>query len=273
MRGKAALVASLVALSAVALIGLAVFRHAPLLEDSLPASPGADAGAPTPAAGKETIIESAPVALGRLSPSLEAEIDRSPLEARELLKVYGARANEEPAIGLKLAVRLSPCWSEHTPEHQLEMLDAGAPVERVERSIEAEKFCAGLTESDLLTVLNLLEIAAQRGTQLNGMSADVLYLQSGAMIVGSPLLYQNLEASSRYRGNALAFLNAGVAQGSAESMYWLSAVYEEGRLTARDPLTALRLHDAYVQARGRETALDRERRRQLQQAANTKGKE
>lgn len=273
MRQKSVLVVSLVALCVAGLATVAILQRAAPVDDSPADSVGSNSEASTPGVVSDTTAELGRAPLRGLSPRLDAELDRTPLAARELLKTYGAYSNEEPAIGLKLAVKLSPCWSENTPEQQLKMLDAGAPVSRVERSIEAETFCAGLTEGDLLSLLGLLEIAAQRGTQINGVTADVFYLQSGAMMIGSPLLSHNLEAASRYRGNALAFLNSAVAQGSAESMYWLSAVYEDGRLTARDPVAALRLHDAYVQARGRETSLDRERRRQLQQSINTKGVE
>ena len=263
------LAAGSLALLVVALVGLS-------LRDSSLNGPSVSSGGPDGRLGNEqrdSEYTTPTIALRRerLAPHLAAEIEQSTLTAPDLIRLYAPKANENPAIGLTLAKKLSPCLDDTSPDRQLEMLNSGAPLEVVEGTIAAEQACRGLSERDLLALLDTLEIAAKRGTELDGRTGDVLYFLNGAMLVGSPLLSQNLEASSRYRGNAIAFLNTAAAQGSTESMYWLSSVYEDGRLTARDPAAALIMHDAYVRARGHESALDRERRQMLEKSLPPEG--
>lgn len=181
------------------------------------------------------------------SPSA-AVADRSqPLKER--LSELKQLAESDLSTAYDLATSIGSCSGVTQNDERVEALldQGGRAVGVADAVLDMQDYCAGLTKSDFDDALTLLDSAASSGL----LEAQENYVHTAGVILASDEYRFDTDRIAAYKRNAISHLNSAARNGSADALANLSYVYEEGRLTQRNPQMAAELYEAYMAQSGR----------------------
>lgn len=190
-----------------------------------------------PAAPRELVYSPSPAVADRSRPLKE--------RLSELTKL----AETDVSTAYDLATSIGSCTDMTQSDERVEALvdQGGRAVGVAEAVLDMQDYCAGLTKSDFDDALALLDSAASSGLQ----EAQENYVLTAGVILFSDEYRFDADRIAAYKRKAISHLNAAARNGSADALANLSYVYEEGRITPRNPRMAAEYYEAYLARSGR----------------------
>ena len=183
----------------------------------------------------------------------EAVVDRSvPLAIR--IDDYMELARNDASAAHDLATTIASCAALRFPEQTTQaLLDEGQDDLRrlniASALLDMKDYCAGLSKSDFITALQLIDTTAAKGF----IKAQVGYIDVAGMVLANDEFLFDSERIADYKVKAVRYLHSAAKNGSSEAYQRLAFAYADGVIVDENPALALAFYTRYMEESGIES--------------------